>query len=297
MEEPDDDADVDDAPPLAERTAEYVERQVGDGFRRELEHEENVVRSLPFFATSIGALLAFIGLIQDSLPPIELAVLPIAVHVLLGLTLVSLLALLWFLYDSLRRRTLPEPMNEADLVRYAEELTAYYAAASTTEPSTTGAGTHPVADRDRAVIAELRGILIEQLAAATSAIRTNNLQRLTARSRAFSTLLAALLFALVLFATILMASTVDGGLDARHDRSDPAPVDQAAAQRQGRNPAEADSATHALGGEGPVDVARGRPERSVDRPQGAPAAGVTSAARPPRLFGIDDWLLQQPDTQ
>lgn len=287
MDEPEAADEADDAPPLAELTAEYVERQVTEGLRRELEHEENVVRSLPFFATSIGALLAFLGLVRDSLPSVQITPLALTVYTFLALAVLALLALLWFLYDSLRLRSLPLPMTEPDLVRYAEELTAYYATAATTDDRPAGAGSEEVVDRDRAVVAELRAIMIEQLAAATSAIRAQNLRRLAARSRAFSTLLVALFFALALFGAILIGRTVDGGQDARHARSHPAPVEPPAAQRQGRASAEADSTTNALGREGTVDVSRGGADRAAGNAQGTVAGGVIPLPRAPRLFGID----------
>lgn len=286
MDEPEAADEADDAPPLAERTAEYVERHADDGFRRELEVDENIVRSLPFFATSIGALLAFVSLARDSLPPVGASPLPVATYSLLGLTIVALLGTLCFIAVSLRRRTQPLPMTEPDLVRYAEELTAYYAAAA--DDRTAGAGSEEVADRDRAVVAELRAIMIEQLAAAASAIRTQNLRRLAARSRAFSTLLAALFFALGLFGAILIGRTVDGGQDARHARSDPAPVEPPAAQRQGRASAEADGTTDAPDREGPVDVSRGGADRAAGGAPGTPPGGVMPVPRAPRLFGIDD---------
>jgi ABC-type antimicrobial peptide transport system permease subunit len=73
------------------QAAEYLEKIVADGFRRELEQEENVVRSLSFFATSLGVLVAFLGLATPLLPP--LAAEPVAVAAYAALAVVVALGM------------------------------------------------------------------------------------------------------------------------------------------------------------------------------------------------------------
>jgi hypothetical protein len=48
---------------------EYLEKFIADSFKRESDQEENVVRSLPFFATSLGVLAASVGLVRGALCP------------------------------------------------------------------------------------------------------------------------------------------------------------------------------------------------------------------------------------
>lgn len=46
---------------------DYVERVVLDGYRQALNDEENVARSLPFFAAALALLAALAGAIRDSI--------------------------------------------------------------------------------------------------------------------------------------------------------------------------------------------------------------------------------------
>jgi hypothetical protein len=40
---------------------DYVEAYVTDGLKRQLEQEENIVRSLPFFATALSLIILLVG--------------------------------------------------------------------------------------------------------------------------------------------------------------------------------------------------------------------------------------------
>ncbi len=48
------------------KTTEYAEKIISDAFKREIDQEENVVRSLPFFATSLGVLAAATGVVRSN---------------------------------------------------------------------------------------------------------------------------------------------------------------------------------------------------------------------------------------
>src|SRR5690242_10543276 len=81
------------------KAAEYLEKLVTESFKRELDQEENVVRSLPFFATSIGVLITFVGFVRTTLPAFSLTAWPIIAYGLLFSLLCALAALLLFLYQ------------------------------------------------------------------------------------------------------------------------------------------------------------------------------------------------------
>lgn len=276
-----DDDDDDEAPPLAERTAVYVERLVAQSLQRELEQEESFLRSLPFFATSLGALLAFIGLMRPGLPPLAAAPLTLLTYLLLALTIVTVLGTVWFLSRALGRLTEVRPLMEGDLVRYAGELTAYYAAAERRS------GSSP-ADNDRAVVAELRALVIDEITGAAAAVRTANPGQRDARPRAFRTLLAALFFALALFAAISVQSLIDGAPGRGSSRPDPRAADQPPAQRRGRGAEEAGPAADARVPDGPVAQPRGAAGRADGAAPGPGQGGLITRALPPRLLGVDE---------
>jgi hypothetical protein len=209
------------------KAAEYLEKLVGDGFKREMDQEENVVRSLPFFATSIGVLVAFISLARPALPPASDDPMTIVAYVLLGGVVACLAGLLGFLFMAVRHRTYTYPMNEAALIKFTGELTAYYSSAL---PSVIGVDADDAADdtvgnrvdpdlaRDaveKAVVADLRRELTNQLAAAAMTSRENNAKRLRARSRAFAALILALSLALALIVVILAIEAPNGGSNAQ----------------------------------------------------------------------------------
>ncbi len=58
---------------IGPKTAEHLERLFADAFKREVDQEENVARTLPFFATAIGTILATIGLLRPASPGAAMA--------------------------------------------------------------------------------------------------------------------------------------------------------------------------------------------------------------------------------
>lgn len=194
------------------KAAEYLEKLVGDSFKRELDQEENVVRSLPFFATSIGVLITFIGFARGALPAFVWTGWPILVYGLLTGLLTSLIALLVFLYQAVCQRKFNYPMQEAELIEYAANLTAYYREVAASEPANQeDEEGDPVEIVERAVIDDIRNTMLEQTSTAARLSRSNNWARLKARARAFSALMAALAFALALIVAILIHDALNGG--------------------------------------------------------------------------------------
>ncbi|NUB11282.1 hypothetical protein GAY28_00355 [Azospirillum brasilense] len=166
------------------KAAEYLDKLVTESFKRELDQEENVVRSLPFFATSIGALLAFVGFARGTLPAFSVAAWPLLVYGLLACLLVSLVALIFFLYQSVRQRTFTYPMQERELIDYATGLITYYRQVAEAAPEKAEPGaeaeddTDPVEVIERAIVDDLRKAMLDQIAAAARASRANNASRL-----------------------------------------------------------------------------------------------------------------------
>jgi hypothetical protein len=255
------------------QAAEYLEKIVADGFRRELDQEENVVRSLSFFATSLGVLVAFLGLAMPLLPPLAAEPVAVAAYAALAVVVASLALLLFFLFDAIRVRRFEYPSDELALRDYARRLTAYYSQG-------TADGRPPAPDVVAgAVLDDLRATVTGQLAEAARVSRRNNADRLRARARAFSALMLALAFALLLVCLIFLRGAVDGGADGEAVRPGAAaPGEHDPGGRDRPGPGEAPGPGDARGREGRVDLPRGPPGElpagAAERPAGA--AGLTA---------------------
>lgn len=261
---------------LSGKAAEYVERLVSEHYKRELEQEENVVRSLPFFATSIGVLVTFVGFARGLLPSASLKPWPLLVFGLLSGVLASLASLLYFLYQVVRRREDKSPMHAEEILAYSGSLATYYrkgteapdapeddgvkllspAGADADGPAMESATDQVV---EQAIMDDLRNTLIPQIAKAAQASRSNNWARLRARSRAFSALMVALAFALALIVAILVHDAVNGGSYGQATTARSGTENTNAAGQQGDRPGEAKGSGDAHRREGAVEL-RGGPE-------------------------------------
>jgi hypothetical protein len=264
------------APPAGPtgKAAEYLEKLIAESFKRELDQEENVIRSLPFFATSIGVLVTFIGFVRGLLPAFSWTSWPVLgygvlVHGSLAGLLVSLIALLLFLYQAVRERKFNYPMSEAEMLNYIAGLTTYYRDLAEQSPGSGGGEEiDPMEVIDRAVVDDIRATMMGQMAASAAVSRSNNLARLKARARAFSALMTALGFALVLIVAILIHDALNGGSHGQDGVARPGIAEsQRAGSEDGPPPGEAKGAGHAGGREGTLEL-RGDPARGFRAGQG-----------------------------
>lgn len=292
------------------RAGDYLEKLVLDGFKRELDQEENVVRSLPFFATSIGIMITLISLTIYNLPAADHDLWIIFIYGILVLLIADIFALLYFLHQAIRTRAFGYPMHEEDLLGYAKRLMSYYtptppasAADSNLEANTLAVvrSDTPGSDLDvhaiveRAVLEDLRNVFITQLATSAGISRRNNWARLKARSRAFHFLIMGLGFALVLICVMLFQSMIHGGSHGRHRLSGTEVAQpRDAGSEDGTGDGEAAAATDAQGREGLLDLrgspgGRGGPQTGEEdtmsgKPVSPPATSETSqpadAAKP-----------------
>ena len=100
---------------------EYVEKLVTEAYKRELDQEENVFRSMPFFATALGVLATALGLARPAICTFDWAVLPMAMHAVLLLIAAAVVLALWFIRQSIRQRDFKNPMSERALIGYQRE--------------------------------------------------------------------------------------------------------------------------------------------------------------------------------
>lgn len=268
-----------DADPVSEETLvqlpspvlAHVEKLVADGLKRELDQEENVVRSLPFFATSIGALLALIGFVKPSLASSPIGFWSIASYILCFVLAALLAALVFFLFHATKKRETYHPMQESELIGYARSLVQYH---ESTQNFDGDSGYD-------AIILDIRQAYTAQLATYAENVREINLSRADMRAKMFSILVIAVIVALLLVGTIVVQERQSGG---PHDQG--GSVSEQAAdiedrqnevlrhpsgsggedadqqlQNKTHSPADAGNRDRALGGETDRnDFCRGRPQ-------------------------------------
>jgi hypothetical protein len=117
--------DIPDEPPALA----YIEKTLADSYRKEIDQEENVWRSLPFFAATLALQLAALFQIIDKLPgPTTLTGLCSDFFLLAAgaSTLVSLL----FLASSIYPQKFDYVAREPLLLQYTRDLIEYEAAAA-----------------------------------------------------------------------------------------------------------------------------------------------------------------------
>jgi hypothetical protein len=174
-------------------THSHIERTLADAYRKEIDQEENIWRSLPFFAATIAFQLAALFNTVERLPArttwpgvVALALLAIAA----AATVVALAFLAASIFPSTFRYIAPEP----DLLAYATGLDEDAAAAI-------AAGTGGAADPETI----LKLTLAHQYALATDHNRRINQRRARWRSIAGLATLASVLITIALVVLVVLS--------------------------------------------------------------------------------------------
>lgn len=167
----------------------YIERTLADAYRREIDQEENVWRSLPFFTATLALEVTALFQVADRLPPLGHWTGPVSLALLVWSGSFALAALV-LLADSVRPKQFVYVPLEVALLDYAERLIRDEQA---------------LADQGRqdpfSAVATLKSSLARQYAEATA----HNLQvnRISGRSRS----IAGLLIIFSVLATLLLVAT------------------------------------------------------------------------------------------
>lgn len=185
---------------------EYLEKLFADAYKRELEQEESIVRSLPFIAALAGVALLALREFAGVIPAFDGSWRAFAVHGLLvgiGLTFAYVV---FHLFLAVGRRGYQYTKDEVAIRRTADELLDFYQSEGL-----------PAEEAERYARQELRAAMIEQWASCASNNRRQNAKRQVASGRAFNGLIAALALALLFIGTTYIMSIIekaDGPLDA-----------------------------------------------------------------------------------
>ena len=179
---------------MASDAEEYIEAYVRQRFFREEDEDENLIRSLPFFATALAVVMASLSL---SLPRLagyhgRLGYLPSA---LAGGALLAALAAVVCLTLAFWPRKHLSPAGEGEIVQFADAVRAYNAGAA---PDLAGPAL------ETAVIGSIRAFLLPQLVEATEANRARNRKAKAWRGLALLAVTGSLLFNLALLTTIFI---------------------------------------------------------------------------------------------
>ena len=184
---------------------EYAEKIAGDGFKRQLDQEENVVRSLPFVVAGVGLIGTLVNTFHPALckfdPYSFLSWLMYGASWGMGL---AAFGILYGLAVAVRWRDFEYPMDELEFLRFVKDTTAYYAAEGA-----------PADQAEAAALRDARAAITRQLAECAHANRPNNRARDHGRAIALNGLvtlmaLGAAIICLVRLRQILLPGVCHG---------------------------------------------------------------------------------------
>lgn len=238
---------------------DHIEKTFADAYRKEIDQEENVWRSLPFFAATLALQLAGIAQVRDWIEGVGGPMLLAATALLLAAGLATFAGIA-FLALSVWPADFQYVGREPLFRDYAEDVRASAEAeAGEDEPE------EKVAER---ALRTVKAALIEQYATAVDNNRVINQRRARWRTRAGLATLASVLMVLVLVALVVITNIGGHARQANPGRGFPnrpaAGGDARPAPPQQRDPAaDGRGAQGLVGGSGDgapgVGVGGGRP--------------------------------------
>ena len=178
---------------------EYLEKIVAESYKREIDQEENVVRSLPFVAVTLAVLSTIMIVLKSYIPEYSLNIYPFIVWLMLIAFGMLIMMVIYFLHDAVRHRSFQYVAPADQLYTYATQLRLYYGTLGKTPE-----------EIEQGIIEDARILMIEQYAIGATYNQQINIDRSRARARAFSSLLLALALAYGIVVTISAHEVVKG---------------------------------------------------------------------------------------
>lgn len=176
---------------MGTKTDEYLASLLADSFKREVDSDEAVWRSLPFFGAMLGLAIALLPQIYRSAVGTAGLGWTIPIYALLAVSiLLFAIAAGWF-WAVIRPRKYRYPPPDLSILEYTQALRAFYRAEGNDE------------DQDEKVRDELRAFVLHEFAHTTTHNRRNNNAKLRARSQVLLFAMAGFLVAFACEATIL----------------------------------------------------------------------------------------------
>ena len=182
---------------MSDKTAAFLHTLVADAFKREVDADEAVWRSLPFFAALAGLGLAVLPGIYASISaaPSDFGCTgALALFATAALTFAG--ASYWF-WQVIRPRRYETVSNEVGLMAYARSLHDLFVERGAAADAA-----------DAAVLDEIRSYVTEEVATIVEVNRSNNLARSHARSQVLLFVAIGFVLAFLAEATILSAQAL-----------------------------------------------------------------------------------------
>lgn len=179
--------------------SEYLEKIAAEGYKREVDQEENVIRSLPFVVAALALLVTILGFSRVYVPIYSFHIYPMLVFSVLSCLGVAIGISILFLFITVIPREFRYLSRIADLQEYAQSLRDYYSQLHE-DPE----------DIEKGVIGDIRILMIEQYAIGATHSQVTNNRRYGARAKAFTSLVVALALAFVFVAAISIHEAVEG---------------------------------------------------------------------------------------
>jgi len=176
---------------------EYLEKVVEASFKREFEQDENIVRSLPFFAAALGLAVAIFAQIVIRMPPQNTA-LGWALTVILLLAGGAFACTLWSLFQLVRAREFKVPPNEQSLVEWGQQLVEFYRGQRKS-----------VEKAEEAAKNDVRKRMIDAYAEAAVANREANSRKFKSRSFGFMSIIALITLATIAAGVIFIGKQME----------------------------------------------------------------------------------------
>lgn len=157
---------------LGPKSLAYVADLAAESFKRQVDLDESVWRSLPFFAATYAFVAALAGHAATDMPPPTCGWYAGASHLLLLLSVGSLAwALRWF-WTVLRPREYEYPADDAAILHYAESIAEYHSSLGVDR-----------SELDGKVDVEMRRFMIDQYGSAARTNFAHNGEKMKARGR------------------------------------------------------------------------------------------------------------------
>lgn len=182
---------------MTPKTWAYLSDVIGDSFKREVDLEESVWRTLPFFVAAFALAITLMSYISDATRQLSSMWASILAYLLFAASVAAFAwAFRWF-WSVVRPLEYQYPPSDEDLLTYSDGLADYHRQMGLAGDAL-----------DEALATDMKVFVTSQLAAASGKNRTNNAIRVLARSQAILFLLIAFGLAILSEAIIFVDSRI-----------------------------------------------------------------------------------------